>query len=55
MLLANSNGSSTFIGKGGRQIPKCWTVAVSRTGRAFLISGSVGARAPPLRGSGPLD
>ena len=26
-----------------------------RLGRAFLISGSVGARPPPLRGSGPLD
>ena len=29
--------------------------ATAPPGRAFLISGSVGARPPPLRGSGPLD
>ena len=33
----------------------CATSALSSRGRAFLISGSVGARPPPLRGSGPLD
>ena len=37
--------------RGGRHFRR----RLGRLGRAFLISGSVGARPPPLRGSGPLD
>ena len=40
----------------GIPVKAAWTYKrAAAKGRAFLISGSVGARPPPLRGSGPLD